>query len=148
MPRPTTLPAGAAVDCPRDHPLTRCFLHRPGFPGDHGLVDIRLPAVHFTVRRNARPRRANTRSPFFKHSVSTCSVLPSGRIRSAVSGISLASSCSAPDAWRTLLISSQWPRSLISISVTSSQKKVSPSRMKKARNKPVNSSQVGSLPLL
>jgi hypothetical protein len=45
-------------------------------------------------------------------------------MRSAVSGISLASSSSAPEAWRTLRISSQWPSSMMSISVTSSQKKL------------------------
>ncbi len=48
-------------------------------------------------------------------------MLPSGETRSAVSGISFASSSKAPEACRTLRISSQWPSSMMSISVTSSQ---------------------------
>src|SRR5712692_4417178 len=43
----------------------------------------------------------------------TDSVLPSGRKRSAVSGRSLASSFRAPEAWRTLRISIQWPKSIM-----------------------------------
>ena len=59
-------------------------------------------------------------------SVRTVSTWPSGPMRSAVSGSSWAKASSAPDAWRTLRISSQCPNSITSMRVTSSQKKLSP----------------------
>ena len=69
------------------------------------------------------PGRTNNRSPVWSRLTGTVSTVPSGAMRSAVSGMSLASSCKAPEAWRTLRISSQWPSSMMSISVTNSQKK-------------------------
>ena len=72
------------------------------------------------------PGRTSTMSPARRSPAGTTRVSPPSPIRSAVSGMSLASASSAPDAWRTLRISSQWPSSITSISVTSSQKKLSP----------------------
>ncbi len=69
------------------------------------------------------PGRTSTRSPGRSSSTGTSSMVPSSRTRSAMSGISFASSFNAPDACRTLRISIQWPSSMMSISVAISQKK-------------------------
>ncbi len=69
------------------------------------------------------PGRTSTTSPTASIATGTVAVAPSSSSCSAVSGISLASSWSAPEAWRTLRISSQWPSSMTSISSAISQKK-------------------------
>ncbi len=53
------------------------------------------------------PGRTNSMSPVRSWLTGTSSVTPSARSRSAVSGMSLASASSAPEACRTLRISSQ-----------------------------------------
>ncbi len=78
------------------------------------------------------PGRTSTRSPSSSSVAGTSSISPgcsrssarspSSTIRSAVSGMSFASSSSALEARRTLRISIQWPSSMTSMSVTSSQK--------------------------
>ena len=80
------------------------------------------------------PGRTNTVSSSRSSLTGTASVTPLASTRSAVSGISLASSFSAPEACLTLRTSIQCPRSMTSMSVTSSQKNPSPrSRAKASR---------------
>ena len=71
-----------------------------------------------------------TWSPTASSSSGTSTVWPSCTILWALDGMSLASSSSAFEAPITDLISSQWPKSMMSIRVASSQKKTSPIRPK------------------
>ncbi len=76
------------------------------------------------------PGRTRTRSPFRMSVTDTSSVSPFSVTREAVSGISLTRASSAPDAPMTDRISIQWPSSMTSIRVASSQKKTRPSTPK------------------
>ncbi len=100
-----------------------CFLTGRDSPVIIASLTSESPSATSPSAGTLAPGRTSTRSPACSAPVETDSTLPSGRMRSAVSGISLASSFSAPEAWRMLRISIQWPSSMTSISVTSSQKK-------------------------
>ena len=78
---------------------------KQGYPRCHPDVTIRLetPVLYFHPAPGAPTPAVNVEVQF----AGTCFVVPSTASISAVSGISLASSSSAPDACRTLRISSQ-----------------------------------------
>jgi len=101
-----------------------------GFDSPVSIASLTLVAPSITTPSTGTfsPGRTRTRSPGVSRSTGTSSVPPS-LTRCASDGMTLTSSSSALDAPRTERISTQCPRSMISIKVASSQKNPSPPTM-------------------